>query len=203
MVEIFAEVRYLCKRLKAAMTEGRDPFETMAIVIALDTLHDDYDTTTASMLETENKSINEIFAIIQSKEAKFKSKYATRNIGNAAMTIRGKTSNSSSQKRKANSDEEYYNYHQKRHFSQDCNLPDCRRRTDIPRRLELQQQAYNRSRSRNGPRANNAVEQHIDNEDDPEPFQPGHPATAFQATSLEKTSEKDMVSGFRSLTTSL
>ena len=69
------------------MTEERDPFETQAIVIALDTLHDDYDTTTASMLETGNKSINEIFAIIQLKEAKFKSKRATKNIGDAAMTI--------------------------------------------------------------------------------------------------------------------
>lgn len=46
------------------MTEERDPFETMANVIALDMLHDDYDTTTASMLKTGNKSIDEIFAII-------------------------------------------------------------------------------------------------------------------------------------------
>lgn len=99
------------------MTEGKDPFETMAIVIVLDTLHDDYNTTTASMLETGNKSINEIFAIIQSKEAKFKSKRAIGNIGDVVITIRGKTSNSSSQKKKANSDEECYNCHQKEHFS--------------------------------------------------------------------------------------
>lgn len=142
------------------------------------------------MLKTGNKSINEIFAIMQSKEAKFKSKRATGNMGNAAMTIQGKTSNPSFQKKKANSDEECYNCHQKRHFSRDYNLPDRRRRTDTPRRLESQQQAYNRSRSRHRPRANNAVEQHIDDEDDPEPFQLRHPATAFQATSLEKTSEK-------------
>lgn len=99
------------------MTKRKDPFKTMAIIIALDTLHDNYNTTTASMLETGNKSINEIFAIIQSKKAKFKSKHIIRNIGNAVMTIRGKTSNLLFQKRKANSDKDCYNCHQKGHFS--------------------------------------------------------------------------------------
>ena len=99
------------------MIEGRDPFKTIAIVIALDMLHDNYNTTIASMLETGNKSIDEIFAIIQSKEAKFKSKCATENIGNAVMTIQGKTNNFSSQKRKTNSDKECYNCHQKGLFS--------------------------------------------------------------------------------------
>lgn len=46
------------------MIEGRDPFEIIVIVIALDTLYNDFDTTTAGMLETENKSINKIFTII-------------------------------------------------------------------------------------------------------------------------------------------
>ena len=87
VVKIFAEVQYLCKRLKVAMTKERDPFKTIAIVIALNTLYDDYDTTIVSMLETGNKSINEIFTIIQLKEVKFKSKRATENIDNAAMTI--------------------------------------------------------------------------------------------------------------------
>ncbi len=88
VVEIVAEVRYLFKRLKATMSEGRDPFDTIAIVIALDTLHNNFDTTTASKLETGDKSIDEIFTIIQLKEAKFKSKRVTKNIDDAAMAFR-------------------------------------------------------------------------------------------------------------------
>lgn len=86
------------------MTEGRDPFETIAIVIALDTLHDYFDTTIASMLETGNKSIDEIFTIIQSKEAKLKSKRAIGNKGDAAMAFRAPPP-----KRKATYDDLFYN----------------------------------------------------------------------------------------------
>ena len=40
VMQIFAEVRYLCKRLRKAMTPGRDLWDTIAIVIVLDSLHD-------------------------------------------------------------------------------------------------------------------------------------------------------------------
>lgn len=182
VIEIFASVRYLCKRLKAAVAEGRDPFESIAIVIALDTLHNDFDTTTASMLEMGNKSMDKIFTIIQSKEAKFKSKRITGNIGNAAMTFCAPPP-----KRKATYDDLCYNCHQKGHFGWDCNLPDCRRKADVSRQLESRQQAYHNSSARSlSPqryRANNVMEQ-PDEDKKPESFQPGRPATAFQATSL-------------------
>ena len=70
------------------MTERRDPIGAIAIVIALGTLHNDFDTITAGMLETGNKSIDEIFTIIQSNEAKFKSKRVTGNIGDAVKAFR-------------------------------------------------------------------------------------------------------------------
>ena len=140
------------------------------------------------MLKTEDKSIDKIFTIIQSKEAKFKSKRATENMDDAAIAFRAPPP-----KRKAIYDDLCNNCHQKEHFGQDCNLPDCRRKTDVPCRLESQKQAYNnssaRSLSQQRYRANDVMEEH-DEDEKPEHFQPGHPATAFQATSLEKTSEK-------------
>lgn len=106
VVEIFAKVRYLCKQLKAATIEGRDSIKTIAIVIALDTLHNDFDTTTVSMLEMGNKSIDEIFTIIQQKEIKLKSKGVTGNIDDAVLTFYAPPP-----KTKATYDNLYYNCH--------------------------------------------------------------------------------------------
>lgn len=69
------------------MTERRDLFETIAIIIALDMLYNNFDITIASIVKTENKSINEIFIIIQSKEVKLKSKLAIGNISDITLTF--------------------------------------------------------------------------------------------------------------------
>ena len=57
-MQIFVEVRYLCKRLQIAMTPGQDLWDKIAIVIALDTLYNNFDTTTASLLKSGNKTID-------------------------------------------------------------------------------------------------------------------------------------------------
>lgn len=60
IIQIFTKVKYLFKRLCMTITLSRDLWDTIAIVIALDSLHEDFDTTTASLLETGNKTINQI-----------------------------------------------------------------------------------------------------------------------------------------------
>lgn len=58
VMQIFAEVRYLCKRLRMAMTLVRNLWDTIAIVIAVDTLHDDFEITVTSLLESGDKIID-------------------------------------------------------------------------------------------------------------------------------------------------
>ena len=60
MIQIFAERKYFCKRLQMVMTLGQDLWDIIAIVIALDSLYNDFNTNTASLLKAGNKTINQI-----------------------------------------------------------------------------------------------------------------------------------------------
>lgn len=80
------------------------------------------------MLKIENKSINKIFTIIQSKEAKLKSKQVIKNIDNAALTFYTHIP-----KRKATYDNLYYKYYQKCYFRQDYSFLDYKKKIDVSR----------------------------------------------------------------------
>lgn len=60
VIQIFVEMKYLCKHIQTAMTPERDLWDTIGIVIALDFLHKDFDTTTTSFLKIGDKTINQI-----------------------------------------------------------------------------------------------------------------------------------------------
>lgn len=60
VISIFADVQFLIKQLQAAITSNQDIWDSIAIVIALDFLNNNFETTTASMLEQRDKTINEI-----------------------------------------------------------------------------------------------------------------------------------------------
>ena len=50
----------LTKQLKAALMPNRNIYNSIAIVIALDSMYDDFKTKTSSLLETDDKTIDEI-----------------------------------------------------------------------------------------------------------------------------------------------
>lgn len=93
-----------------------DFWDIRAIVITLNKLNKDFDTTTASPLETGNKTIDQIQSILQSKKAKNICKQATGDIETLAMSFRDKAAS----KQKANSNIKCYNRHKLDHFGRNC-----------------------------------------------------------------------------------
>lgn len=73
------------------------------------------------MLESGDKSINEIQQIPASVEAKFLSKGTTRVIRDPAIMFKGK--NSGYNKRKAISKDRYFNCQKLSHWGRDCKFP--------------------------------------------------------------------------------
>lgn len=78
----------------------------IAIVLALNFLYQDFDTTTVSLLETNDKTIDKIQSILQSKKVKNLSKQTIRNTGKLAKAFKDKDTPN---KRKAINEYECYN----------------------------------------------------------------------------------------------
>lgn len=170
------------------MTPNRDLWDTIAIAVALDTLHDDFYITTVSLLETGDKTIDEIQSILQSKEAKNISKRAIGGTGDLAMAFR---ENNNMFKRKVSSHEKCSNCHELGHFGRDCPQPDKGlQRPNSYSRNDSQQRnrdgnrphtSRNDSRndSRPRPRAHQTIEYREDDDSEPERFPAGQVGTAF------------------------
>lgn len=151
ITSIFADVRLLTKCLRAALTSNSNIYDSIAIVIPLESIHDDFDTKTSSLLETGDKTIDEIQQILCSAKAKNLSKRATGITGDPAMAFRGSggqqySAQYSGTKRKANSDEQCYNFNKFGHYGRDCNQPDRRER--LPYQSNNNSNYNNNERSR-------------------------------------------------------
>lgn len=74
IISVFADVRILTKQLRAVLIRNRNIYDSIATVIALNSIHKDFDTKTSSLLETSDKTIDEIQQILCSAKAKNLSK---------------------------------------------------------------------------------------------------------------------------------
>lgn len=90
--------------------------------MALDLLHNDFESTTITMLERGNKTINKIQQILAFTKAKFISKQAISLIGD--LIIMSKTQS----KKKVNSNNNCFNYRKLGYFGKNCTTPSTKKR---------------------------------------------------------------------------
>lgn len=106
-------MRYLYKRLQTVIATNRNFWNTIVIVITLDSLYKDFNTTIVSLLETEDKTIDQVQSLLQSKKAKNLSKQVIRNTGDLVILFKDKNRDAPS-KKKANSNNKCFNGHKLR-----------------------------------------------------------------------------------------
>lgn len=97
------------------MMPNQDLQDTIAIIIALDSLQNNFDITTASLLETGDKSTNEIQSILSSKEVKNISKHTIKGTKKLTMVFK----NNNGLKQKVFSCKDCFNYYELGYFRRD------------------------------------------------------------------------------------
>lgn len=180
VTSIFAEVQFLVKQLRAAVTPNKDIWDSIAVVVATKALHKDFEHVTSGLLgQGDDKSIDEIQSILSSAEAKFLSKRAVGVTADLAHMSRN-----NSHKRKlpiATSEDECFNCHRMGHFSRDCKYPDYR----LMKKKNTKQDRDDDSPKPRPRRANVAAA--ADEESDPEPFRPGKTHITAESTIMSRT----------------
>lgn len=122
---IFAEVKQLVQRLQSAVTELRKIWESITLVVALDSLHDDFEMTTAPLLHSGDKDLEEIPQIVTSTEAANLAKRAVGATTDLAMMAKKKQLEKYSAKPKTN--EECFNCGKKGHYARNCHTSNKRK----------------------------------------------------------------------------
>lgn len=96
-----------------AIIPNQNFWNIIIIIIAFDTLYNNINITTTSFLKIENKIINKIQNILQSKKIKNISKYIIKEIKNLAIAFKN---NNNAFKKKTNNYKKYFNYHKLGHL---------------------------------------------------------------------------------------
>ena len=163
---IFGEVKQLVDRLQAAVTPNRTIWDSIVIVVALDSLHEEFQPIIAPLLHAGDKELEEIQQIVTSTEAGLMAKRATGiSAGDVAMSSRFKFDPKPRQNR--NNDECFY-CNKKGHYARDCN-----KRKNEEGDINSQEAKRARWQKTRDDRKAASIRERPDNNNDLELFAPG------------------------------
>lgn len=115
---IFAQIKQLVQCLQLVVTEQKTIWENITLVVAFDSLHDDFEMTTALLLYFGNKDLEEIHQIVTSTKAANLAKQAVRATADLAMMAKKKRLKRSGFRLRTN--QECFNCGKKGHYAKDC-----------------------------------------------------------------------------------
>ena len=109
-------MKQFVQRLQSAVTEQRTIWDSITLVVALDSLHNDFKITTAPLLHSGNKDIKEIQQIVTSTEEANLAKRVVEVIADLTMIIKKKQPKRSDSRQ----NEECFNCGRKGYYTKDC-----------------------------------------------------------------------------------
>ena len=115
---IFAKVRQLVQQFQSAVIEQRTIWESITLVVALVSLHNNFEMMTAPLFHSGNKDLEEIQQIVTFIEAANLAKQAVRATTDLAMMAKKKQLKKYPIKPKTN--KECFNCGKKCHYARDC-----------------------------------------------------------------------------------
>ena len=162
-------MKQLVQRLQSAVTEHRTIWDSIILVVALDSLHDDFEMTTAPLLHSGDKDLEEIQQIVTSTEAANMAKRATGQTADLAMMTKRKATDSRQQP-KSRSTEECFNCGKRGHYAKDCRSSSKRKPDDEKAAEEAKRTRWTRNRAVEKAAAARSTDQ---DESDLEPYPAG------------------------------
>lgn len=122
VISQFIDICFLVKLLQLTITLNHNIWDRILIIIALDFLYNDFETTINRILKSGDKLIDKIQQILVLAKAKFFSKKIIKVTRDFAMIYNKK--NLRSNKKKTSSKDKCFHYQKLRHWKKDCRFLD-------------------------------------------------------------------------------
>ena len=175
---IFVEVKQLVQQLQSAVTEQRTIWESITLVVAFDLLHDNFEMTTASLLHSSDKNLEEIQQIVTWTKAANLAKRAVGVIVDLALMAKKKQPERTIRSKPG---EECFDCGKKGHYAKDCHSS-----TSSKKKLEKSTAEANRSQWKK-----NQAKSAISNEQDDCDSEPYPAGQAFMTLEVNEDQSEE------------